>query len=314
MTPHIITTASGDEIDLSRIGGSDAAVIVGLSPWSQDTHALWRRITTGERDFRETEAMRWGSLLESTIRDEVAERMECEIVRTPSIAPVDQPWLRSTADGELLDRGLLLEIKATGAHAAADWKIEIPPHYQCQAQWNLHAWNRHSVGGEENPASAMIFAVLFGGQRLGLYRLEYDHGVGSTLFDEAAKWYDKHVRRLIEPPRSTATSTGEVREATRDEAEAAGRLRDVDIAIGELKAEKSALEDQIRRWVGDDAGYRFEGCKVTVSAPRESTRTDWSAVVDAFRVEVGEAKIAPAIAAATKTGRPQRSLRVKWEK
>lgn len=108
---------------LSGIGASEAAAVIGRSPWL-DNVELWRRKTgrSTAPDISCNEAVAYGHAAEAPIRElfaldyadryEVSYGGEFDMVSNP-----DYPWLFSTLDGRLVEkengRRGVLEIKTT---------------------------------------------------------------------------------------------------------------------------------------------------------------------------------------------------------
>lgn len=123
------------------IGSSDAAAILGVSPFASALSVYVDKI--GEALDREaSEAMKWGSILEPLIIEEFAkETGRVAHAHGMLLANVSRPWQIATLDAvqrrgpDILDGGVL-EIKATG-HRVGDWDEGIPPHVMVQVQHQL---------------------------------------------------------------------------------------------------------------------------------------------------------------------------------
>lgn len=116
----------------SGIGASDAAAIMGVSPWSSVTDVISEK--GGFADGRDTPAMARGRALESTARAACADHLGTSL--TPiCVESVECPWLRASLDGLSDDRRTVVEIKCPGArdHASA-LKGLVPTHYKPQLQ------------------------------------------------------------------------------------------------------------------------------------------------------------------------------------
>ena len=100
------------------IGGSDAASVLGISPWKSNVQ-LWEEKTgiTEPEDISDKEAVRFGKESEAAIR---------------------RLFIFATLDGELTDqtgRKGILEIKTTEIRRSIDWKKwngQIPDYYYAQ--------------------------------------------------------------------------------------------------------------------------------------------------------------------------------------
>lgn len=132
------------------IGGSDAASVLGISPWKTNVQ-LWEEKTgiTEPEDISEKEVVRFGKESEAAIRrlfqldfpeyqvsyDEfgmIANELDC-------------PFIFATLDGELTDssgRKGILEIKTAEIRRFIDWKKwngQIPDYYYAQIVHQLLA-------------------------------------------------------------------------------------------------------------------------------------------------------------------------------
>lgn len=125
------------------LGASDAASVMGLSPWRSNLQ-LWLE-KTGQAQGLEldgNEAVELGKSLESPVRQIFAVKhpeYEVEYYPYDILYQPERPWLFATLDGELLE-------KATGRHGIyegkssrcgkrsdwAKWRGQVPSYYFCQ--------------------------------------------------------------------------------------------------------------------------------------------------------------------------------------
>lgn len=122
----------------SGIGSSDAPAILGVSPFCSALEVYTDKLGLRELDTEETEAMRWGRILEPHIIAEFARETERDADRAGDLLrSTKRPWMLCTLDGtqerkDRFDIGLV-EAKATGWRAA-DWDEGIPHHVFVQIQ------------------------------------------------------------------------------------------------------------------------------------------------------------------------------------
>lgn len=174
MSENIITTeAQWHDARSQGIGGSEAAAIIGLSPWCSNVE-LWKRKTgrSPAPDISNNEAVKYGHDAEGLVRGlfalDYAHKYETEyrgafdMVRHPQY-----PFIFSTLDGRLTEKATgrkgILEIKTTSIVRSMqkekwwkDGKPCIPDQYFCQVLWQMLA-------------SGFDFAVLHA-------QLKYDYG------------------------------------------------------------------------------------------------------------------------------------------
>lgn len=158
---------------LKGIGGSEAAAIIGLSPWCSNVE-LWRRKTgrSPAPDIADNAAVKYGHDAEPLLRRlfalDYADKYAVEyggafdMVRHP-----EHPFIFATLDGRLTEiatgRKGILEIKTTTILRSMqkekwwhDGKPCIPDQYYCQVLWQMIA-------------SGFDFAVLHA-------QLKYEYG------------------------------------------------------------------------------------------------------------------------------------------
>ena len=161
---------------LEGIGGSEAAAIIGRSPWCSNVE-LWRRKTGRAKapDIANNEAVKYGHDAEPLIRQlfalDYADKYAVEyggafdLVRNP-----EHPFIFATLDGRLTElstgRKGVLEIKTTSIVRSMqrekwwnDGKPCVPDQYYCQCLWQLiatgfdfavlHAQLKYDYGGED---------------------------------------------------------------------------------------------------------------------------------------------------------------------
>ncbi|MGN6609955.1 MAG: YqaJ viral recombinase family protein [Jatrophihabitans sp.] len=143
----------------SRLGGSEVAAVVGLSPW-ESRFSLWHRKSGLFVEDRDNDEMRAGREFEAIIAARFAANHPDWTVQTGVGTWVhrDRPWQLSNPDGLIRKadgRLALLEVK----FALQDWQwgepgtADVPVYYDCQAQWYADVFGVDEVH----------FAVFFGG-------------------------------------------------------------------------------------------------------------------------------------------------------
>ena len=155
------------------IGGSEAAAIIGKSPWCSNVE-LWRRKTGRAQapDISDSEAVKFGHDAEPIIRDlfalNYADKYEVEYGGAfDMVAHPEHPFIFATLDGRLTEKATgrkgVFEAKSTTIVRSMqkekwwhDGKPCIPDQYYCQILWQLIA-------------SGFDFAVLYA-------MLRYDYG------------------------------------------------------------------------------------------------------------------------------------------
>lgn len=246
------------------IGGSDAAVVCGLSRWKTPVQ-LWQE-KTGQvepEDLDDKEFVQWGKLLEDVICDEWARRSGRR-VRRQNITRVDKEFdfMRGNIDRDVVGIREGLEAKNSSAWMADEWgedgTDEVPDFYLIQGVHYMRvldydAWN---------------FAVLLGGNELRSYRIERDEEIENQVIELERKfWEDCVVGGEAPPPitvedlsrlhpnaTGTKEATEEIAELVAKCAEAKARIKadeklvdDVKLAVGTFLGDKSDLIDPIHK-------------------------------------------------------------------
>lgn len=129
------------------IGGSEAAAIVGMSPY-MTVRELWERKVLNKEapDISDNEFVAKGVRVEPVLRDLYqANHPEVKIEYYPFdlLYQEDRPWAFSTLDGEIIrpdgSHGIL-EVKTStpnGKEGWKKWEDQIPGNYFCQLLWQL---------------------------------------------------------------------------------------------------------------------------------------------------------------------------------
>ncbi len=172
----------------SGIGASDVAGILGISPWTTP-YGVWLSKVSEVAEL-DGEHLMWGHLLEDVICGEAARRLDVTVTHLQEMARhPDHPHHLATIDARTTSP--IIEAKVTGDRS--EWE-EVPLHYWCQAQWQMH------VTGE----TEVVIAVLHAGQRLDLHHVDRDADDIAIAVEAVERFWHDHVltRR---PPTVTGT-------------------------------------------------------------------------------------------------------------
>ena len=232
------------------IGGSDAAAVLGISPWRtpfdlyQDKIAP--RIESPEEQDNRTAKLR-GKRLEPYICDMLTAEHGVQLVaRNRRYTDREHPFLACEIDAETAD-GENVEIKTVHPFKARDWGEEltdsIPVHYTAQAMHGLMVTGR----------DVCRFAVLIGDE-LRLYRVERDVDTIAAMREREVQFWQQHVLAKVPPPASSTSDVlrlferdlGTTVEATDEVAAAVDRLRTLKLQAKDIGSTIDALEEQIK--------------------------------------------------------------------
>lgn len=184
------------------IGGSDAAVILGLSKW-KTSFELWLE-KTGEIIPEETqsEAAYWGTMLEDMVAKEFELRTGKKVRRRNAMfRHPEYPFLIANIDRMVVGEKSILECKTTSAYNAEEWKDdEIPDPYIVQVQHYL------GVLGEEYQKA--YIAVLIGGQKFVWKEVTRDDELIDMIFQAERHFWHEYVEKNV-PPALDGSSAAE---------------------------------------------------------------------------------------------------------
>ena len=178
------------EFRAKGIGGSDAAVVCGLSPWKSAYELyLEKRGEIPRSSAIDPNAAHWGTVLEATVADEYARRTGRKLRNIiDHFVSKDHDWQRAEVDRHIvaIDDGLgpgVLECKTSGAFNRNVWgpdgSTSFPEWYLLQVQHQL------AVTGWQWGA----LAVLIGGRDYRIYPVQRDDDLINDLINiEAAFW------------------------------------------------------------------------------------------------------------------------------
>ncbi len=233
----------------SGIGGSDAAAVLGLSPW-RTPFEVWAEKAgyMVPAEFAESEPMRWGRLLEPIILTQYERRRDTVVTVVGMLRHPDIPWLICSPDGVAGDR--IVEVKTT--RSAAGWgeqgTDEIPPHHLVQAHHNL------IVSG----AAVCDMPVLIGGSDERLYHVEPDQTLHAQILEQEADFWHAVERREPPPPKNVGDAVRRWGRASRPGAILANP--DIVSAVEMLRAiaaqvkEGEALADELKMKIMAELG------------------------------------------------------------
>jgi putative phage-type endonuclease len=230
------------------IGGSDAPVIVGASPYKSAVE-LWQE-KTGQvvpPDLSDVEVVAWGNLLEATVADEFSRRTGIKVRRVnETIIDRREPYLMANIDRRVVGAPEVVEIKTVRGLAddtpRADHLVQVQ-HYMHVGDFQ-RGW----------------LVYLIAGQRLAWFEVKRDQGaIDELLAAERIFW--QHVRERTAPAPKSAfdlrllypTEAGGSVIASDEVIDAATRLAGIKSQIKTLEAEADAAEKKVLEAMNDNA-------------------------------------------------------------
>ena len=323
-TEHPANSPVWLEARRSGVGGSDAAVALGMAPmsWGKGPYTLYADKVGEYTDNSDSEAMMSGRRLERVIIEGFAEDKGHPTAPYPYMLRSRKwPFMMVNLDGITLDMPAVVEAKNVGIQKAAEWIDEddlprVPDHYALQGQ---HACAVTGLPG-------VWFAVLIGGQHWRYVYVERDEALIADLVEMLEEFWHKVQTRT--PPSTTAADSDAVKAMYRMTDLAANEVRaevpaeyaDWVVQRAQLKAEIKWREEALERYensmkaelgdaaiatVGGKPLYTWKGHNVTRVKP-DLLRERYPAIAEEVSVTKVERRIyvpkSAALVAATKRG------------
>ena len=287
-----------------HLGGSDAAAVMGLSPWTTPIQ-LWLE-KTGRAPERKPDPMRErilkrGKKLEpivlAMVVDKLRERgVEVAIVaKNGRYADENYPWLSVEIDFELLITGVLTingedvrfdqhlvngDCKTVTGFARKKWGEEdtedVPIEYAAQFMTGLGVTGRDYC----------LVAALIGLDDVAIYWVKRDDVTLEAMWPKLVDFWEQHVLTGVAPdPLKYADITalypvdnGRTVEATPEVAEAARAHRRLGREIEALKAQRDMHQLQLGEYLADFKTLTVEGRVAYTLSSYEDTSIDTGAL------------------------------------
>lgn len=179
------------------IGGSEIAAIMGENHWNSPRQIWLSKMGMfDDKPSTQSEAARWGNLLETAVATEWGIRNNRKWIHIPvSIQHADYPWMLANIDGfTLSDDGTIvtgiLEVKTTSEYNREAWEEgPLPFNYICQTVWYC--------GITHLPM--FDITCLVGGQKLHSFSLPFDEALFARETEIAKTFWLENVKKGIEP-------------------------------------------------------------------------------------------------------------------
>lgn len=258
------------------LGGSDAASVVGLNPYTSP-FALWAEKTGQKPPFEGNLATRTGAFLEEFVAKLFEEETGKKVRReTASLFNSDYPWAIANVDRLIVGEDAGLEIKTCSSLSTKRFKNgEFPANYYCQCTHYL------AITGK----SRWYLAVLIGNHDFRTFTIERDEDEIRALMDaECAFWRD-YVTAKTPPPVDGMDPTDDTLKLIYPESDGSeitlfnrdsllDRYFDLEAQIKALKADQDAIRQAIQLDMGSAETAVADRYKVTW---KTQTRTTFDA-------------------------------------
>ena len=246
------------------IGGSDIAVVMGMSRWKTPLK-LWLE-KTGECepvDLSKVEAVQLGSELEEFVAQKFSKETGKQVRKQSKMyVHKDYPFMAAHVDRLITGTDEILECKTCGSHKKDEWEGEdIPQEYVLQVIWYL------GITGKKKA----YIAVLIGGQSFKYKMIEFDKELFETMIDMAKDFWNCVQTKT--PPALTPDDNALLSEIfakpneeiieNQDMEEKILKLQQVKDDISALETEQKMLEAEIKNVIGGHLGVLTQKFKVT---------------------------------------------------
>lgn len=176
------------------IGGSDAAVALGLSKWKTPFELYLEKRGEIERSQEETQFQYWGKKLEPVVRQEYSDRTGYTVRQpTGTIWHPDYDWMCAHVDGVIPEHKRGYEGKCAIQYVVHEWgesgTDQVPDEYLIQCQhymivYGMPVWD---------------LAALIGGNDYRQYEIPEDKELQEMII-EGEKDFARRVREGDPPP------------------------------------------------------------------------------------------------------------------
>lgn len=263
------------------IGGSDAAVVLGISPWRTRLQ-LWQdkvQPRVEKIDPARQRILSRGHRLEPYVVDMLAEETGLEVLhRNCRYIDAEHPFLACEIDAEAAT-GQNIEIKTVSPFKAQEWgelgTDAIPVHYTAQAQHGM------MIRG----AASCIFGVLIGGDDFRVYEVQRDDEIIAALREAEVRFWLDHVVPAVAPEPTSGEDiarlyphdAGTAVEADTAALIAYNELRALLAQAKDLDAQIELRKDALRTAMGPHARLLSSGTELATWKTQQANRFDQSA-------------------------------------
>jgi putative phage-type endonuclease len=246
------------------LGGSDAAVIAGLSRFKTPFQLYQEKRGEKEQDdLSDNERVYWGNALEAVVAEEYAKRSGRKVRRVNGlILHKDRPYLGAHIDRLVLDSRRILECKTTDGSRAKDWDDGVPAYYLPQVQHYLGVMGREVCD----------VAVLMGGNRFEIFPVERDEEFISALFALESQFWNGVLQGLPPAPQTSEEASQRFSKftpgtifASPDQVSVVDELRKTKAEIKALEALEDELSLKVKTFFGDAGDTLLDGDKVVAT-------------------------------------------------
>ena len=180
---------------MKGIGGSDAAVVLGVSRWKSPLRLYLEKI--GEIEHQpDNEFMCWGRKLEALVIEHFMEVTGKNVERIDKILVHPQySFMIANIDGYIEAEDAVVEAKTASSYKLDEWSGDnVPVEYVLQGQHYL------AVTG----CSKVYYPVLIGGNTFFIKEMTRDEELINMIIDAESKFWHENIEKRI-PPEMTGS-------------------------------------------------------------------------------------------------------------
>lgn len=262
-----VKTASREEwlkLRSQYIGGSDAAAVVGLNPFSSP-YALWAEKTGQIPCFAGNLATEVGTFLEEFVAQKFAAETGKKVRKcNQSFLNSDYPFAIANIDREIVGEDAGLEIKTTSELNMKKFKGgEYPANYYCQCVHYI------AMTGKQR----WYLAVLIGNRDFQWFTIERDEAEIAALMGAEADFWELVKNRTPPVADGSRATTDAIKtifaESSEDPVDLTLKLPallqyiDLGKQIAELETLRDEAANRIKSFMGDAGGGECDGYRVS---------------------------------------------------
>jgi putative phage-type endonuclease len=270
------------------VGASEAAAVLGISPWSSPVE-VWARKLGLIPEMEDNERLKTGRYFEEPIAQLYADREKVTLTGG-GFHSIFHPSLPvfATPDRMVVEYPRGLEIKTVEPAMSKEWGEEetdqIPPYYVtqvavCMSVTGLPEWD---------------VAAFFGMNDFRIYRLKRDMELEETILSRLAEFWNRYVVGNQEPPLDGSEACAEylarkyprnLRPLLGADEEAEKLLSSLFAMRDQTKGDEIILteyENRLKQIIGEAEGIQGVCGKVLWKKNKDSEKVDWEAVARAI--------------------------------
>lgn len=272
------------EFRRSKIGASDAPIIMGVSPY-KTRYQLWLEKTTGQFSTP-TANMRHGTEYEETIRKQVEAWLGVSLFPKVFIHP-ERDWQMASLDGIDIDETVFVEIKRANKEdhqLAKDGKIPEKYIPQLQHQFSVlvgKEWSWYASSHKDEMATVMVTR---------------DDKYIEELVAVEDEFYRKHILEKIPPEKVAKDFEDEVKEAVLMESfewnDIAIRYKSIKEQLESLSKVEAELKDKL---IDLSGGRNCYGAGIKLMKAEREGAVDYKKVPELKGVNLDAYRKAPVV-------------------